>query len=317
MEYLKQAIKERIKAACRRPWMWLRRNRGTQQQEPASSEITITQTVTQVTTPLISLDGESERLIRARTPSLLTINSAVEFSPSGSPAGAALGIPAEHILDENPSRAVEPIHLIVSTSSAPVTPARTNSSHSDSNSESTPSEGSRLNGSKSNPFVDVPRVQFAEDQSQSQSNTTPTAQVSAEPAVAPNDDADADTITAAPPLDQNPSASAPIAGTAYSFSSCGLCRERYYNRRVLPSNMVHLELRERKAYLPCGHCFGHRCLHNWMIRAHLHGGPIRCPRGCISLRHNCGHLAMPTCSRPDRRYRNFSSATIPWACEFC
>ncbi|KAL6879008.1 hypothetical protein J3F83DRAFT_711764 [Trichoderma novae-zelandiae] len=115
---VKVTIKETIKAACRRPWTFLRRKRG-RGEASAGSSITVTRTITQTTSqattpdipPLMTCTHPFARRGRAWSPSLLTINSEMEFSPEGSPPGAALGIPPEHILDENPSPVDAPIPL--------------------------------------------------------------------------------------------------------------------------------------------------------------------------------------------------------------
>ncbi|KAF4480095.1 ring finger domain containing protein [Fusarium agapanthi] len=69
---------------------------------------------------------------------------------------------------------------------------------------------------------------------------------------------------------------------------------------------------ETRVYLPCGHQFGHRCLHSYLTErlrsrtpesdAIIVGGEHYCPMGgCIPIRHECDHLAIPTLKVPKPR----------------
>ncbi|KAG6984067.1 hypothetical protein FocnCong_v005298 [Fusarium oxysporum f. sp. conglutinans] len=69
---------------------------------------------------------------------------------------------------------------------------------------------------------------------------------------------------------------------------------------------------ETRVYLPCGHPFGHRCLHSYLKHrlvsrtpesdAIIVGGEQYCPMGnCIPIRYECDHLAIPTLQRPQPR----------------
>lgn len=96
-------------------------------------------------------------------------------------------------------------------------------------------------------------------------------------------------------------------------STCYFCGERY----LALGEDNNLIFREYKAYLVCGHIFGHRCLYNWMTSAqHVSGSP-RCPHNCIALRHNCTHLTTPVVSNPEKGYHDASTSMIPWAYKFC
>ncbi|PTB69551.1 hypothetical protein BBK36DRAFT_1156120 [Trichoderma citrinoviride] len=129
-ETIKETITEIITAARRHQSAWLGRKRDRKGQGyESSSSITITHTITQTTSqattpelpPLISYVHPFARRDRAWSPSLLTIDSEIEFSPEGSPPGAALGIPPEHILDEDPSPIDGPIPLNLAKAAAPAT----------------------------------------------------------------------------------------------------------------------------------------------------------------------------------------------------
>ncbi|KAL7795421.1 hypothetical protein V8C37DRAFT_374463 [Trichoderma ceciliae] len=311
-----ESIKDRFEQACKRPWMRLRGVPDERLPRPQRLEITVTRTITQQTSPLICPDNDSDAYVRARSPSLLTINSAAGLSPSGSPAGVALGIPAEHILDESPSGFDGPVPPLTFSSppmapnaevdATPSTPVSTK--QNESGDGSNPFEGSPVSGSKSAGSTGIPAVEPSG--SQPQTTATPRAKV---PAAVDGDDPDA--ITPAPPLDQKPCASehaADISRIASDYSTCYLCGLTY---RALDRSM--LVAREYKAYLPCGHFFGNRCLFRWVFNARNSGGHGRCPQDCISLRHDCGHLTTPVAAEPTPTHRDASAAVIPWACEFC
>ncbi|KAH7165834.1 hypothetical protein EDB81DRAFT_265155 [Dactylonectria macrodidyma] len=73
---------------------------------------------------------------------------------------------------------------------------------------------------------------------------------------------------------------------------------------------------EQKAYLPCGHAFGHQCLFWWLSFNQVSRG--NCPRvGCITSMHECGHMAVPTTQPNKHLFNDTTRARIPWPCEFC
>lgn len=85
---------------------------------------------------------------------------------------------------------------------------------------------------------------------------------------------------------------------------------------------------ETRVYLPCGHPFGHRCLHSYLRHrlvsrtpesdAIIVGGEQYCPMGnCIPIRYECDHLAIPTLQRPQPRYEDQEGQIIPSECGFC
>lgn len=85
---------------------------------------------------------------------------------------------------------------------------------------------------------------------------------------------------------------------------------------------------ETRVYLPCGHPFGHRCLHSYLKHrlvsrtpesdAIIVGGEQYCPMGnCIPIRYECDHLAIPTLQRPQPRYEDQEGQIIPSECGFC
>ncbi|KAH7152087.1 hypothetical protein B0J13DRAFT_522401 [Dactylonectria estremocensis] len=73
---------------------------------------------------------------------------------------------------------------------------------------------------------------------------------------------------------------------------------------------------EQKAYLPCGHAFGHQCIFWWLSWNRIRRGV--CPRGdCISVKHECGHMAVPTTQPNKHLFTDTMRTRIPWPCEFC
>ncbi|KAH8125549.1 hypothetical protein LI328DRAFT_167358 [Trichoderma asperelloides] len=115
-------IKHRLQQAFRLPLARIKRIIDLEPQLPEKLEITVTQTITQETTP-ISRSDNTPRRSPVRSPSLLTINADAALSPSGSPAGVALGIPAEHILDENASEIDAPMPRLTLSNLARMTEA--------------------------------------------------------------------------------------------------------------------------------------------------------------------------------------------------
>jgi hypothetical protein len=320
-------IKDRLQAACRRPWMRMRGAPEQRPQQPQRLEITVTRTVTLESAPLAPPGDGAERCTHAQCPPLLTINSVAELSPSGSPAGVALGIPAEHILDENPSGFDGPVPRLTfsspteaSTVGSPATPnTPANANNRESEDTSNPFEVSPLSESNNSTSPLLQTVQHSADQPQT--DARPRTKVSAwltvpdgEAAAGQNDDPDA--ITPAPPLDQKPSASEQvmdISKHASDPSTCFFCRREY---RILDRN-GQLGTREFKSYLPCGHFFGNRCLFEWIVNRRQSASQVRCPHDCICIRHSCGHLTAPGNREPDPMHVDVSAATIPWVYKFC
>ncbi|UKZ46258.1 hypothetical protein TrVGV298_000459 [Trichoderma virens] len=121
------ALKESIKAACRRSWKRLRGNPINLNSEPVAGR------GSGRSSRRGSRRGSSRGSRNAgsdRSP-FLVINNAAEFSPSGSPTGTALGIPAEHLLDEESSEIGELIQPIPPGRDNPfATPTGTSSDNS-------------------------------------------------------------------------------------------------------------------------------------------------------------------------------------------
>ncbi|UKZ93746.1 uncharacterized protein TrAFT101_008653 [Trichoderma asperellum] len=115
-------IKHRLQQAFRLPLVRKKRITDSEPQQPEKLEITVTQTMTQETTPIARSDNTPRRS-PVRSPPLLTINADAALSPSGSPAGVALGIPAEHILDENASEIDAPMPRLTLSNLAAMTEA--------------------------------------------------------------------------------------------------------------------------------------------------------------------------------------------------
>ncbi|RFU81588.1 zinc finger, ring fyve phd-type [Trichoderma arundinaceum] len=318
------SLKKRAKEACRRPWLRLRGVPDERLLHPGRLVATVVQTVTQESTPLVSPDDELERYTRAQSPSLLTINSAARLSPSGSPAGVALGIPAEHILDESPSGfdgPVTPLNFSRPTATCTVEISASTSAHTNNESgdRSNPFKGSSLGHSRGSNSTLTPAARPLAHRSQT--DPTPASRVAANPSGADERDAarredDPDAITPAPPLDTKPSASEQVVDMQEMLDNggaCYFCRLDFEVLRTVGQEVF----REHKAYLPCGHFFGHRCLFNWITNRGQPERRIRCPLDCISLHHNCEHLTMPARMKPTRTYRKASTDIIPWAYGFC
>ncbi|KAH6987811.1 hypothetical protein BKA56DRAFT_280493 [Ilyonectria sp. MPI-CAGE-AT-0026] len=93
-------------------------------------------------------------------------------------------------------------------------------------------------------------------------------------------------------------------------TACSICGVIFGSRRGF-----HF-FPEQKAHLPCGHIFGHQCIFWWLTWNRGRMG--KCPRGgCITLRHECGHVAVPTTRPHERLFTDAARETIPWPCEFC
>ncbi|KAG5918376.1 hypothetical protein E4U61_001831 [Claviceps capensis] len=73
--------------------------------------------------------------------------------------------------------------------------------------------------------------------------------------------------------------------------------------------------REILVYLPCGHVFGDKCLFRYMSKS---SGAGRCHNHpCISIRHMCEHMTMPTTTPMPHTFNDVSRTVLPWNCEFC
>ncbi|KAM0256358.1 hypothetical protein ACHAQJ_005009 [Trichoderma viride] len=320
-------VKDRAEESCKRPWMRLRGAPMLRPQHPQRPEITVTRTITQETTTLAQPDDAAERCTHAQCPSLLTINSAAGLSPSGSPAGVALGIPAEHILDEDDSGFDGPVPrltfsspIVVSTVEAPATPSRTrNANNNGSKDTLNPLEVSPPSDSYNSTSPLLQAVQQLANKTQADARSRMKA--SARPAIlnggtAAGRNNDPDAITPAPPLDQKPCASEQVVDISkYSSDpdTCYFCAQQYRLR----DSSRQLAVREFKSYLPCGHFFGNRCLFEWIVNRRQNASQIRCPHDCISLRHSCGHLTAPADKDPEPMHVDVSAATIPWVYKFC
>ncbi|KAI1010874.1 hypothetical protein LB503_005420 [Fusarium chuoi] len=106
---------------------------------------------------------------------------------------------------------------------------------------------------------------------------------------------------------------------------CVMCNRLLHD---FTSNFESWKRCETRVYLPCGHPFGHRCLHSYLTErlrsrtpesdAIIVGGEHYCPMGgCIPIRHECDHLAIPTFELPQPRYEDQESQIIPRECGFC
>ncbi|OAQ64894.1 ring finger domain-containing protein [Pochonia chlamydosporia 170] len=78
------------------------------------------------------------------------------------------------------------------------------------------------------------------------------------------------------------------------------------------------QAKEQVVYLPCGHGMGHVCLLDWLSKPN---SLPRCPMlPCISIRHKCEHITMPTTKSPVTRFGQDNEADttiLPWDYEFC
>lgn len=353
---LKAAITEAIKAACRPPWLSLswRRDQESKAYGSSSSSITVTHTITQTSSqattpdipPLMSCTHPFAKRDRTWSPSLLTIDSEIEFSPEGTPPGVALGIPPEHILDENPSPIDDdPIPLNFHRVPAPASFGT--SAEDDMVNMLSPFDGASSIVSVNSFCVAVDEVDhFPVDRPQDASWATPEASSEGRMVVR-NEQRGTVTDAILPPQEHQLSlihdmllfslpdraserlAAASLVASAqhqqYPYlsrgnrttdldaDSCGLCGSVTYQQPHPNRDYIS---RERRAYLPCGHFFGHCCLYSWMCFAFCNSHPPRCPRGCISLRHRCGHPTLPVWQRPARLHSD-PEAAIPWDYDYC
>ncbi|TFB04452.1 hypothetical protein CCMA1212_003948 [Trichoderma ghanense] len=349
-----ETIKETIKAACRPSWALMGKKRDRESRGfGSSSSITVTHTITQTTSqattpdlpPLISCNHPFARRDRSWSPSLLTIDSEIEFSPEGTPPGVALGIPPEHILDEGPSPIGDPIPLNFHRLPAPATPRRAGDDMLNSLS---PFDGASSIASVDNPFVGVCEIDdMSNDGPQGTSWATPEASSEGRTAVRNErrgtvDDATlplqeyqlslihdmlsfslpnraserlaAASLFASARHPSFPCLSRGNTATDLDSGSCSLCGTSDTYQEPYPDRDDIFQ--ERRAYLPCGHFFGHRCLYSWMYSAFCNRRPLRCPRGCVSLLHKCGHPTLPVWQRPARLHSDPETA-IPWDYDFC
>ncbi|KAF4973957.1 hypothetical protein FZEAL_9085 [Fusarium zealandicum] len=98
-------------------------------------------------------------------------------------------------------------------------------------------------------------------------------------------------------------------------NACAFCGVRY-SQAPEPGNVGQGEY---KAYLPCGHHYGHKCLFRYLKSLSLvHQTLRKCPTGnCISLRHLCEHVSLPSVQAPERPHAARSEPLIDWRCEYC
>ncbi|KAK1253431.1 hypothetical protein MKX07_001508 [Trichoderma sp. CBMAI-0711] len=351
----KAVIMETIKTTCRPPWALMSRTHEQQSKSfgSTSSSITVTHTITQTTSqattpdlpPLMSYTHPFAKRDRAWSPSLLTIESELEFGPEGTPPGVALGIPPEHILDEGPPPIDDPIPLNYHRVPASAILGRADD---DMVNRLGPFDGASSIASVNNPFVGVSEVDdFSDDGPHDTSWATPEASSQGRMVVRNEQRGTVKDATISLQEDQLsliqdmllfslPNRASERLAAASLFASaqnpalpylprgdkatdldsdtCSLCGTNDTYQKPHPSRDHILE--ERKAYLPCGHFFRHRCLYSWMYSAFCNHHLLRCPRGCISLLHKCGHPTLPVWQRPTRLH-NDPEMTIPWDYEFC
>lgn len=71
---------------------------------------------------------------------------------------------------------------------------------------------------------------------------------------------------------------------------------------------------EVRAYLPCNHAIGHKCLFGHLERDRIQ----RCPHiNCITLRHACGHIWIPLLDPSNNALRDATLEALPHPCEMC
>lgn len=101
-----------------------------------------------------------------------------------------------------------------------------------------------------------------------------------------------------------------LFGAHPTSGRCLLCR------RSLETDRPGYPEVEIKAYLPCGHSFGHICLFGLM---HMRRRTALCPvKDCkISLRHSCGHLVIPSMTRPEAFFQDTAADVMPSPCPYC
>ncbi|KAM0434099.1 hypothetical protein ACHAPT_004044 [Fusarium lateritium] len=119
----------------------------------------------------------------------------------------------------------------------------------------------------------------------------------------------------AKPNPRSPKLRFPQVGLGYE--GCAFCGKQYI--KVASVAYQDDDALEIRAYLPCGHVFGHRCLNRYM-QGLKHDGtqPKCCPWGdCIPLEHYCGHLCIPQRTVPEHLCTNKSSPVLDDLCEFC
>lgn len=102
-------------------------------------------------------------------------------------------------------------------------------------------------------------------------------------------------------------------GVVHPSSCCSICTQ------ILGRNRPGNDEIEFAAFLPCGHYFGHKCLFPMLEGQNGEGPQItRCPVfGCVTLRHACGHLAIPTDTRPEELFREPLAVVNPNQCQSC
>ncbi|KAL7915099.1 hypothetical protein GGI35DRAFT_169447 [Trichoderma velutinum] len=106
-----RTIRDSIVTTWRRQWMLLRGDSDTtrQEHESGSREILVRRTITQETHPQPTGVNVPFELLHQ-----ISLLADEEFTPPGSPTGTTLGIPPEHLLDEDPpetSEHIQPLPL--------------------------------------------------------------------------------------------------------------------------------------------------------------------------------------------------------------
>jgi hypothetical protein len=91
---------------------------------------------------------------------------------------------------------------------------------------------------------------------------------------------------------------------------CTLCLAPMGRRRDEDGNI------EMRMYLPCGHSYGHVCLFGQLFAKESFA---ICPveQCALTLRHSCGHLAIPSLEKPERPIRSRILEVLPGLCKYC
>lgn len=90
---------------------------------------------------------------------------------------------------------------------------------------------------------------------------------------------------------------------------CTLCLTPMGRRRPGDGNI------ETRMYLPCGHSYGHVCLFGQLFAQKFAICPVE--QCALTLRHSCGHLAIPTFEKPIELVAGRSLEFLPTLCAYC